>query len=269
LNGAGASLGSPGGLLAPGALCLTPAGLGTIAYYHGVLTNVAAQQGAGMWGGLSLTAPLDVVLVLAVLALGVSLRSGRVRLRAWEWIMLGALGVATIQAARQGVWLLFVLVAPAARGMSRSPSDARARIDVAPVLAVAACVLLAFGLARGPNPHGASSSILARTVALAGGSPVLASGGVDEQIALAGGRVWIGNPLDAFARADQRSYVDWLSGAAAGRAALAAPVRVVLVARGSAPARLMAGTSGFWLVAGDRSALLYERRSRLLAAAGL
>jgi hypothetical protein len=90
------------GLLAPVALCLTPAGLGTIAYYHGVLTNVAAQQGAGMWGGLSLTAPLDVVLVLAVLALGVSLRSGRVRLRAWEWIMLGALGVATIQAARQG-----------------------------------------------------------------------------------------------------------------------------------------------------------------------
>jgi hypothetical protein len=103
------------GLAAPAALCLTPAGVHTVAYYHGVLTNVAAQRGAGMWGGLSLTAPLDAVLALAVVVLAVSLR--HVRVRAWEWVVLGGLAVASVHASRQGVWLLFVLVAPAARGL--------------------------------------------------------------------------------------------------------------------------------------------------------
>jgi hypothetical protein len=253
-------------LAAPVALCLTPAGLNSVSYYHGVLTNVAAQRGAGMWSGLSLTAPLDMVLVLAVGLLGLSLR--RVRVRAWEWVVLGALAVASVHAARQGVWLLFVLVAPAARGLgSGALGRPLARVDLAPVAAVAAAALLAFALVRGPVAQGASPSMVARTVGLAGGTPVLASGGVDEQIALAGGRVWIGNPLDAFPRADQRRYVDWLIGSPAGRQALAGPVRVVLVAQDSAASRLMAGTPGFTVVARDRTALLYQRARPLLVAA--
>lgn len=46
------------------ALLATPAGLGTIGYFRGVLSNVAAQRGLGMWGPLSLTSPLDLVLAL-------------------------------------------------------------------------------------------------------------------------------------------------------------------------------------------------------------
>ena len=80
------------------ALCVTPAGLSTIGYYKGLLTNQAAAQGAGLWGPLSLTAPLDVVLVLAAIALGFQLRRARPAL--WELVVAVALAVATVKASR-------------------------------------------------------------------------------------------------------------------------------------------------------------------------
>src|SRR5436190_2125809 len=106
------------------------------------------------------------------------------------------LALATVHASRNGVWLLFWLVAPAARGVM--PAALAPPLRLAAVLAPLAAGLLVVALVRGPGAQGAPAGMVARVVALAHGTPVLATGGLDEQVALAGGRIWIGNPIDAF-----------------------------------------------------------------------
>ncbi|MDQ6835164.1 MAG: hypothetical protein M3016_03155, partial [Actinomycetota bacterium] len=95
------------------ALCLTPAGLRTVGYYGGVLTNLAAQRGEGMWGPLSLLAPLDVVMAAAALLL--AYRAWRARMTLWETLIAIVLVGLTVKAGRDGVWLLFFVAGPAAR----------------------------------------------------------------------------------------------------------------------------------------------------------
>jgi hypothetical protein len=235
------------------ALCLTPALLRTVTYYHGVLTNLAAQRGEGMWGPLSLSAPLDLALALGAAFL--ILRMARAHARRWEWCMVAILAVATVKADRDGVWLLFFLVAPAARGLAPARS-LRALVPVAAALAVA---VLAISLVRGPAPGGASSSLVTGAIALAHGSPVLADGSIDEQVALAGGRIWAGNPIDAFSRRVQAAYLDWLAGNARGASAVTPAVQIVLVARGSETQALMARMPGFIAARTDGGAVLYQR----------
>jgi len=229
------------------ALCLTPALIRTVSYYHGVVTNLAAQRGAGMWGPLSLSAPLDLLLIASVLLLG--MRLWRTHTEVWEWCVIGALAALTIHASRNGVWLLFFLVAPAARAIKPQ----RSWQGLIPLAATASVVAIGFAVLRGPAASGASHSVVAGAVVLAHGSPVLASGAMDEQVALAGGRIWVGNPIDAFSRADQAVYLDWLAGDASGRRALAPDVRVVLVARGTDTQTLMRDTPGFAPAGGDRT----------------
>jgi hypothetical protein len=235
------------------AMCLTPALLRTPAYYGGVLTNLAAQRGEGLWGPLSLSSPLDLVLLAAALVLGV--RMWRARPALWEWIVIAALALLTVRADRDGVWLLFMLVAPAARVLHPE----RSMRALAPVAAVASVAGLALALAHGPAPSGASGRLVAGAVALAHGSPVLADGSIDEQVALAGGRIWAGDPIDAFSHPVQAAYLDWLSGDAAGRSALAPAVRVVLVGRGTPTQTLMSRTPSFIRAGTDGSAIMYER----------
>ncbi|MDQ6776736.1 MAG: hypothetical protein M3071_11100 [Actinomycetota bacterium] len=237
------------------ALCLTPALTGTVAYYHGLLTNVAAQSGQGMWGMLSLTSPLDLLLIASVVVLLV--RVARARPQLWEWAVLIALGALTIQAARNGVWLLFFLAGPAAR--AARAAGARWPGLVAPV-ALASIAVIVFAIVRGPAPVGATPALLARAMILANGSPILAEATLAEQIALDGGRIWVGDPIDAFSRPDQAIYLDWLAGQATGRQALNSQVRVVLVSRGSPAQALMAATPGFTAAGGDARTRLYQRR---------
>ena len=258
------------GLLAPLALCLTPALGSTLSYYHGLLTNVAAQRGQGMWGPLSLHAPLDIVLLLAALALAV--RVWRARPQLWEWVVLAALAVATVEASRNGVWLLFFLVAPAARAAKAATAEnaaapARTWEGLVPLAALASIALIAFTIVRGPTAQGATTGLVAQAIGLAHGSPVLAAGGVDEQVALQGGRIWVGNPIDAFSRPDQAAYLDFLQGSAGGRQALTAQVRIVLVTRGSRSQALMNATHEFALVDRDRGAAIYERLATTALAA--
>lgn len=238
------------------ALCLTPALTGTVAYYHGLLTNVAAQTGQGMWGALSLTSPLDLLLILAALAL--SVRILRARPQLWEWAVLLALAALTLQASRNGVWLLLFLAAPAAR--AAAPARARWPGLVVPV-AVASLAVITVAFARGPAPGGATQPLLARAMTLAHGSPVLAEDTIAEQLALHGGRIWVGNPIDAFSRRDQTTYLDWTEGHAEGRQALGAQVRVVVVLRGTPAQRLMAATPGFTAAGSDAGARIYVRQS--------
>jgi hypothetical protein len=240
------------------AMCLTPALGRTVDYYHGVVTNEAAQRGAGMWGPLSLTSPLDLVLVVAAIVL--LARAVRARPSRWEWCVIAVLVLATVRADRNGIWLLFFTAAPAARALA----PARSLRAVVPVLAVASVLALGFAVVRGPVPGGAPPSLVHGAVTLADGSPVLADGSVDEQVALAGGHIWAGNPIDAFSPAVQSAYLDWLSGDAAGARAVGRSVRVVLVARGSRTAALMAGMAAFTAKWSDGATVLYERTGRAL-----
>ena len=237
------------------ALCVTPAGLSTVTYYHGLLTNVAAQRGVGQWAPLG-QSPFDWATVVIALILGIRLR--RRLPEVWEAAVIVGLAVLTIKAARDGVWLMFFLVAPATRGR-----DSSGRWNaLAPVLVVLGVLLLAFDVARAPHPSGASSAMVKRAVQLAGGTPILADGLPSEQIAWAGGRIWAGNPLDAFSRRVQSEYVDFLTGSRGGRVALnAAGVRYVLVTRGSSAAALTAQDRHYTLLASDATALLYRRGS--------
>jgi hypothetical protein len=234
------------------ALCLTPALGETVTYYHGVLTNVAAQRGVALWAPLSLSAPFDDLAILAAAGLASSAR--RSRPRVWEVAVMIGLAVLSVRAGRSSVWLLFFLVAPAARSISPKRDWRRLR----PPATVAALAAVVFAIVRGPAVGSANDPLVSRAVALARGTPVLAPDLLAERVALDGARIWLGNPLDAFSKHDQAIYVDWLEGTHHGIAALTPAVRVVLVARGSATERLMSAERDYVAVVGDPSMILYE-----------
>jgi hypothetical protein len=123
-----------------------------------------------------------------------------------------------------------------------------------------AVALTLFGLARGPQSSDAGKPLINEALRRAAGTPILAERVPAEQLALAGGRVWMSNPIDAFDRRDQRLYLDWLAGRRAGDAALGRAT-VVLVIRGSRPSKRLRRSSVFRSVAHDANAILYVRRS--------
>jgi hypothetical protein len=242
-------------------MCLTPAGVRTVDYYHGLVTNVAAQRGVGLWAPLG-SSPLDLLLIAATILLLIRCRRQRPPL--WEIVVVVVLAALTVKASRDGVWLLFVLVAPAAH----STRVKRQWNGLLPVGAAVAVALLVFGVARPLGQPGAGPALVRQAVALAHGTPILADAIGAEQVALAGGRIWAGNPLDAFSHGVQGSYLDWVSGAADGRFALAnQQVKIVLVTRSSSAQALTSEDRGFVAVASDRGATVYARRHGALAPA--
>jgi hypothetical protein len=236
------------------AICATPALQRTPEYYEGLVENEAARRGEGLWAPLSLTSPFDLLLIAGGIVLLVF--AFRARPRLWESVVMLGLAVLTIKTARSGVWLLFFAAAPAAMSLRFEPMTNR-RL-AAPVLAVAVA-LLVFGLARGPLSTDVGRPLLDEALRHAAGTPILADSVPAEHVALAGGRVWMSNPLDAFRHSDQRLYLDWLAGRPAGDAALEHASRVVLVIRGSAAARRLSHSRGFRRVARDANAALYVR----------
>ncbi|MFL5822481.1 MAG: hypothetical protein ACJ764_03475 [Solirubrobacteraceae bacterium] len=236
------------------AVCATPALLQTVAYYHHVLTNQAAASGQGMWGALSLSSPLDVLFVLCALTLIVQFVRGRPEL--WERVGAAGLAAITLVAARNGVWLALFLAPVAAR--SFAPRRQWPALIVP--LSALSMALLVFAVARGPVLRGAGAPLLARAILLAHGSPVLASAPIAEQVALDGGHIVAGNPIDAFPARTQQAYLEWLAGRPTALRHLDPGVRVVLVPRRSVVQRLMAATAGFSVAGQDPQVLLYERR---------
>lgn len=243
------------GLASTAALCLTPALASTVDYYHGLVTNVAAERGQGMWSALSLGSAFDLLLIGAAVAL--SVWAFRARPQLWEWAVLAGLAAETIHASRTGIWLLLFLVGPAARSIKPLRTWRALLVPVG----VASLAAIAFAVAGGPALAGASPALVQRALALARGTPVLAEDAIAEQVALAGGRIWVGNPVDAFSHRDQGIYLDWVQGDPAGRRALNARIRVVLASRGSPAQRLMSDASGYAVVSSDRTTSLYELRS--------
>ena len=237
------------------AICVTPALWHTPEYYFGILQNEAARRGEGLWAPISFTSGFDLLLLAAGFALLVL--ALRTRPRLWETIVLAGLAVLTVKTARSGVWLLFFAAAPAAGSLRFEPD--RARRMTAPALVVALLLGL-FGLVRGPLSTSAGMPLIDEALRRAAGTPILAESIPAEQVALAGGRVWMSNPIDAFPHHDQRLYLDWLAGRAAGDAALRHAPRVAIVIRGSHPARRLAHSSAFREADRDANAILYVRR---------
>ncbi len=237
------------------AVFATPALQHTPNYYRGLLRNEAARRGEGLWAPLSLTSGFDLLLLAGAIVLLVL--AVRARPRLWEVIALAGLAVLTVKTARSGVWLLFLAAAPAAKSLHLEPG--RERRLAGPLLAIALAIAL-LGLVRGPQSSGAGKPLLGEALRTAAGTPILADGIPAEQVALAGGRVWLSNPIDAFDNRDQRVYLDWLAGRPAGDAALLHARRAVLVIRGSDAAKLMARIRTFRPAAHDANAILYVRR---------
>ena len=73
------------------------------------------------WGALSLTSPFDLILIGAALALAFT--AWRARPALWEIVVTLALAVLTVQASRNGVWLVFFLTPLAARGARERAPD--------------------------------------------------------------------------------------------------------------------------------------------------
>ena len=233
------------------AVCATPALERTPAYYFGVLRNEAARRGEGLWAPLSLGSGFDLLLVATGIALvALALRA---RPATWEIVVLVALAILTVRTARSGVWLLFFAGPLAARSL-----PVRSGRRTWPALAVAS-LLVVYGVARGPISTGAGDRLLHDALRRAAGTPILADGVISEQVALAGGRVWMSNPLDAFSLRDQRLYLDWIDGRADGLRALAHAPRVVLVSRDGDAAQLVARSPGLRRVGSDANALLYVK----------
>ena len=246
-----------GGVLAASiaALCATPALVHTPEYYYDLTRNEAARRGEGLWAPLSFTSVFDLLLIgTAVVLLVLALRA---RPALWELIAIAGLAVLTVKTARSGAWLLFVAAAPAARTLRFDPSRDDRRGSVFVLAAAMALVLV--GVARGPLPSGAGKSVLDEALRRAAGSPILADAIPAEQVAAAGGRVWMSNPIDAFSPRDQRLYLDWLAGRPSGDAALP-QADVVLVMRGDAPAKRLRQSRTFRRAEQDAKAALFVRR---------
>jgi hypothetical protein len=82
-----------------------------------------------------------------------------------------------------------------------------------------------------------------------------------ERVELAGGLVWVADPIDAFRRRDQALYLDWLDGRASGRRAVD-HARLVLVDPTSDAGKAAARDPRLVRIARDSRAVLYRVRTR-------
>jgi hypothetical protein len=233
------------------ALCATPELWHTPRYYAAVSENEAARMGVGLWAPLG-AGFFDVLFVIAALALLViAVWPGRRRWSAWEVVAVVGLAAASIHAARLGTWLLFVAAYPAARALRvRRASTVTVLVPAALALAVIG------GVAR--TPFDAGSRVLAEAAARSG-LPVLAEPVAAEQVAVAGGIVWVANPLEAFRHSDQRLYLDWAGGKTLGSAAVE-HARLVLVRGDSAAGRSAARDPRLVVLRRASDAVLYRVR---------
>jgi hypothetical protein len=240
------------------ALLATPAFLGTATYYHGVLTSQVAERGSGLWAPLSLHAPFDVIFL--VVAFPLCLAVLRARPAAWELVVLAGLGAMALQANRNTLWFALFAAVPAARALRldslrRGHGFERGLLLCACLLGIAAVA----AAGREPVQTAAGPELLQRTAAAAGDAPVLADPINAEQLALAGQKIWIGNPLDAFSPRLQRVYLDWLDGRPQGDQLLAGRSCAALVTIEGPPQRRLARSPAYRELDRDAEAVLYQR----------
>ena len=173
---------------------------------------------------------------------------------------MGGLAIAAVRASRNEVWLALFIALPAAKALAGSRSWRLTAPRTAASAVTGLLVLVAIaGLARTPASAGATPELLQTAVRAAHGSAILADGLDAEKLALAGDRILIGNPLDAFSPHEQSLYLDWLAGRPTGDAELAR-VNVVVVVAGTAAERRLMARKDFVEAGHDKRAVLYVRR---------
>ena len=210
------------------ALCANPALWHTPSYYAGVFHNQLARHGSGLWAPLGSNGA-DLVLVAIAAALTIlALRPPR-SLALWEGVALAGIAAATVHVERTGLWFLFLAAYPASRALGSLRAQPRRRIVDAALLIGLGAVFL---VVRGPSGPG-FGALVAR--AARSGEPVLAGPLTEQRVVLAGGRIWVGNPIDAFAQRDQLLYLDWILGKPYGAGALS-KVGLVITSSGPLPA---------------------------------
>lgn len=246
------------------ALLATPALLGTAAYYHGVVTGEVAARGSGLWAPLSVHAPFDVMFLVVAIPLSVAVL--RVRPAAWELAALAGLATMAVHANRNTVWFALFAAVPAARALRLASSWGRGFERVTLLCACLLGVAAVVAVAREPVQTAAGSELLRYTASVAGGKPVLADPINAERLAVAGQKIWIGNPLDAFSLPAQRVYLDWLDGRAHGDSLLTGRSCAILVTIEGAPQRRLAQSPAFREVDRDAKAVLYRRNACLARA---
>ena len=239
------------------ALFFTPALVRTGDYYWSVLHSEPAASGFGLWAPLSWHNPLDILFVAVAVPLVVF--AVRSHPRRWELVGLALLAASSVHVARNSIWLLLFVAAPAAAGMRVRDVSASTRLLISAAWIVP-IVLLVAAFDRTPPQSVAGAPLRAKAVRLAAGAPLLADAEDAEQLALDGRRVWIANPIDAFDRNDQRLYVAWLRGRPAGDALLRRHP-VVLVALDSPAQKRLAHMRAFHEAGRDAAAVLYRRVS--------
>lgn len=237
------------------ALFLTPALAQTGDYYWTVLHSEPAASGFGLWAPLSWHNPLDVLFV--AIAVPLLVLAVRAQPRRWELFSLAILAASSVHVARNSVWLVLFVAAPAAAGMRLRDLRLSHRLLLVCGWAVPV-ILFAAAVSRPPLQSVAGASLRAQAVRLAAGAPILADAEDAEQLALDGRRVWIANPIDAFPRREQRLYLDWLRGRPAGDALLREH-DVVLVRVDSPPQSRLAKDVRFREVGRDSASVLYAR----------
>ena len=237
------------------ALFLTPALAQTGDYYWTVLHSEPAASGFGLWAPLSWHNPLDVLFV--AIAVPLLVLAVRAQPRRWELFSLAILAASSVHVARNSVWLVLFVAAPAAAGMRLRDLRLSHRLLLVCGWAVPV-ILFAAAVSRPPLQSVAGASLRAQAVRLAAGAPILADAEDAEQLALDGRRVWIANPIDAFPRREQRLYLDWLRGRPAGDALLREH-DVVLVLVDSPPQSRLAHDAHFREVGRDSASVLYAR----------
>jgi hypothetical protein len=237
-------------------LLMTPVGWSTVSYYVGVMDNEAAKRSTGLWARPSIENPLDLVLgVVAVLLLVLALRQ---RIPLWECVVVLGLIAATAFAARHGVWLLMTLAAPAALAMTKRPRSEgmyMARLGLVPLSPIILAVLIV--VPRGDSVFITDPDLVSEVAEIAGDRVVLAPEPMAESLAVAGVRVWISDPIDAFEAKEQVRYVEFLD---EGEVEDLLPhVDVVVVRKGSKAAESVARSGVMRLEKTHGSALIFVR----------
>ncbi len=243
------------------ATCLNPGLLNAPRYYVGVFGGAATSDDSGMWSRVSVTNPFDLLLLIAAAALAACALRRRIPL--WEYAAGLGLVLATLSAARHGIWLLLFLLVPAAVAVGRpegtvvEPKPQPSRVP--PLLVSGVCLLgVAALLAMRTPTFRAADAQAAGIAAATRGQIVLVTEPLAESLAAAGATVWASNPLDAFARTDQDAYLAFMRGDATGAAQALAHSDVV-VTFGDSPQFRIAIKAGFtsWRELG--SIVLLER----------